>query len=85
MVEWLSAAADGAPLVDIGVRPPLEASLVVREGWRALRRCFRQWGIESRHDLSPHLVSLGFRPVSPGQSSPGGSRRRFWNVQSQRR
>ena len=61
IVDWLAAAADGAPLVDIGARSPLEPFLAVWEGWRALRSCLRSWGITCKEDLGPRLREHGFQ------------------------
>ncbi len=67
VAQWLVNAAAGAPHVDIGLRPPLEASVSVQEGLTALRRCMRAWGVTSRNDLCRHLQDLGFHGVQPGQ------------------
>ena len=61
VVEWFALASQGAPQVDIGVRSALEPFVAVTEGWRALRRCLRNWGITSRDNLGPGLRRLGFR------------------------
>ena len=59
VVQWLAAAATGAPQVDIGASPAQEASVAVTDGFRALRRRFRHWGITCKEELGPRLRELG--------------------------
>ncbi len=67
LVQWLAYAAEGAPQVDIGVRPVQSASSAAVDGWRALRQRMRAWGIMGRDDLADHLETLEYRRTEPGQ------------------